>query len=292
METVNIAAYKFIALPDPWAWRAPVRERCNELGLKGTILLAPEGINLFLAGTRAAIDGFLVWLRGDFLFGGRFADLAVKESHSARQPFSRMLVKIKKEIITMRQPTIRPDSAPRAPAVAPATLKSWLDQGHDNAGRPIVLLDTRNAFEVEVGTFDGARQFGIAHFGEFPEAVRRHADELRDATIVTFCTGGIRCEKAALHMQSIGLEHTFQLDGGILGYFENVGGAHWRGECFVFDDRVALDPQLRETSTRQCYACRAVITPEAQQDPRYVPGLSCPACAQAEPPAQPGNSPF
>ncbi len=279
MNILNIAAYQFVALPDVAEWRAPVKTRCVELGLKGTILLTPEGINLFLAGAPQSISDFLTWLRNDALFEGKFSRLTVKESYSDRQPFNRMLVKLKKEIITMRHPTIRPDNQ-RAPAITPQQLKQWLDQGHDDQGREIVLLDTRNAFEVEVGTFEEAREFNIHHFGEFPQAIQQTADSLRDKTVVTFCTGGIRCEKAVLYMQEIGMDNVLQLDGGILKYFEDVGGAHWRGDCFVFDDRVALNPQLKETSTRQCYACRAVVTAEEQQDARYVPGQSCPKCAE------------
>lgn len=278
MHIVNIAAYKFVSLPDHAAWRTPVKTRCVELDLKGTILLTPEGINLFLAGAEQSIADFLGWLRRDALFAGKFSDLVVKESRSDRQPFSRMLVKLKKEIITMRHPMIRPE-AERAAAIAPRQLKQWLDQGHDDAGRAVVLLDTRNAFEVEVGSFNDAQEFNLHHFGEFLEAVQQAADALRDKTVVTFCTGGIRCEKAALYMHEIGLPNVLQLDGGILKYFEDVGGDHWHGDCFVFDDRVALDPQLRETSTRQCYACRAVVTAEDQADARYVPGVSCPSCA-------------
>ena len=277
MSFVNVAAYKFIALPGHAAWREPIKTRCVALGLKGTILLAPEGINLVLAGSHQGIGEFLDWLRGAPLFEGRFTDLAAKESRSDRQPFNRMLVKLKKEIIAMRHPTIRPQ-ARRAAAISPAQLKTWLDRGRDDAGREIVLLDTRNAFEVDLGSFAGALDLKIAHFGEFPAAVAKAAENLREKTVVTFCTGGIRCEKAALYMQEIGLADVVQLDGGILGYFEAVGGAHWRGDCFVFDDRVALDPGLNETSTRQCYACRAVVGLHEQRDPRYVPGQSCPRC--------------
>jgi len=278
MNIVNIAAYHFVAMPDYAEWREPVKARCTGLGLKGTVLLSPEGINLFLAGTAEGVDAFVAWLRSDPLFGARLATLEVKRSRSAQQPFNRMLVKLKREIITMRHPMIRPEAG-RAPAVDATTLRSWLDQGHDDAGRPLVLLDTRNAFEVELGTFENARELDIGHFSEFPDAVKAIADELRNKTVVSFCTGGIRCEKAALFMEEAGIENVLQLDGGILKYFELEGGAHWQGECFVFDHRVALDPELRETATKQCFACRAVVTPMQQRDPRYVPGKSCPACA-------------
>lgn len=251
MQIVNIAAYKFVGIADLESWRDLLKERCYHFDLKGTIVLAPEGINLFLAGPRTAIDAFLTFLRHDELFGQRFTDLDVKDSYSAKQPFKRMVVRIAAEIITMRHPMIRP-AAERAPVVAPQTLKSWLDKGHDDEGREIVLLDTRNAFEVEIGTFVGAVDFGIERFSEFPEALRKstsslHSD-LKEKTIVSFCTGGIRCEKAALFMRELDLPHVFQLDGGILRYFEQVGGEHWRGECFVFDERVAVDPALRQTT--------------------------------------------
>jgi UPF0176 protein len=280
MDVVNIAAYKFVDLPEILAWRAPLREHCVAAGLKGTILLAPEGINLFLAGSAAGVDGFLGYLRGDALFRGAFSDLEAKRSLSERQPFRRMLVRIKKEIITMRRPTLRP-AGQRAPAVDASTLKRWLDQGRDDAGRPIVLLDTRNRFEVDLGTFENAITLELAHFGEFPEVLGRReasAPFLSDARVVTFCTGGIRCEKAALYLQEEGVADVVQLDGGILKYFEQVGGAHWRGECFVFDDRVALDANLAQTATRQCYACRSVLSAADQSDARYIPGKSCPHC--------------
>lgn len=247
---VNIAAYKFVAIPDPHAWLDLLRERCHDLELKGTIILAPEGINLFLAGKRENINTFMEFLGSEPTFAGRFSNLPVKESFSGSKPFGRMVVRAAKEIITMRHPMIQPEAG-RAPSVDAHTLKKWLDQGHDDQGRPVVMLDTRNGFEVEVGTFVGALDFGIEKFSQFPEVIKNAAaDEnlgLKDKTIVSFCTGGIRCEKAALYLQEIDLKHVYQLEGGILKYFEEVGGAHYQGECFVFDERVALDPQLKET---------------------------------------------
>ncbi len=270
---VNIAAYKFVTFDDTEAMRPQYQAICKELGLKGTILLTPEGINLFLSGPREKIDQFLAWLRSD----ARFADIEVKESYSEEQSHKRMLVKLKKEIITMRMPLIKPELG-RAPAVAPATLKRWLDQGHDDQGKPVVMVDTRNAFEVDVGTFDNTVDYRIAKFTEFPEVIAAHKDELADKTVVTFCTGGIRCEKAAIHMQNIGYENVYQLEGGILKYFEDVGGAHYKGDCFVFDYRTALNPKLEPTVTVQCFACRAVVTPRQQLSPDYVYGVSCPHC--------------
>ena len=275
---VNIAAYKFVTFDNIEAMRPQYQALCHELGLKGTILLTPEGINLFLSGPRSQIDRFLAWLRSD----ARFVDIDVKESYSEEQSHKRMLVKIKQEIITMRMPLIKPELG-RAPAVAPTTLKRWLDQGHDDNGKPVVMVDTRNAFEVDVGTFNDTIDYRIARFTEFPQAIAANRDALADKTVVTFCTGGIRCEKAAIHMQNIGYDSVYQLEGGILKYFEDVGGAHYTGDCFVFDYRTALNPQLEPTVTVQCFACRAVVTPRQQLDPRYVYALSCPRCAPTEP---------
>lgn len=251
MQIHNIAAYKFVALPDREILRPVLLERCEELGLKGTILLAEEGINFNLAGSEGATRAILAFLRDEARFAGRFADLDIKESVSGKQPFGKMIVRMPKEIITMRHPMIRPEGG-RAPAVDPATLKLWLEQGHDDEGREIVLIDTRNDYEVNIGTFEGALDFGIEIFSQFPDAVRKAASDpvqkLEEKTVVTFCTGGVRCEKAALFMNELNLKRVYQLDGGILNYFEKVGGDHWKGECFVFDERVAVDPELRPTS--------------------------------------------
>ena len=240
MNTIlNIAAYKFVPLPDASALRLQLQERAMALQLKGTVLLAAEGINLFLAGASAPVRSFIAHLHAD----ARFADIVPKESWSAQQPFRKMLVKVKHEIIRMNHPAIRPADG-RAPAVTAATLKRWLDQGFDDAGRPVVTLDTRNAFEVDHGTFEGAIDWRIAKFTEFPQALMAHQAALQGKTVVSFCTGGIRCEKAAILMREAGLEHVYQLEGGILKYFEETGGAHYRGRCFVFDEREALGADL------------------------------------------------
>ncbi len=282
MDIVNIAGYKFVDLHEFRSWREPIATRCRELSLRGTILLSSEGINLFLAGSAAAIDAVLEFLTGDARFGGSFADLEVKRSLSERQPFRRMLVRLKKEIITMGCAHIRP-AAGRAPAVGAATLARWLNAGHDDEGRAVALLDTRNEFEIALGSFDGAHSLRIDHFSEFADAARQFVAQpsldLEKTTVVTFCTGGIRCEKAALLLQELAVPHVAQLDGGILKYFEQVGAAHYHGDCFVFDDRVALNDRLSETATTQCYACRSVVTQNEQSDVRYVRGKSCPHCA-------------
>jgi UPF0176 protein len=237
-SVLNVSGYLFTRIDDPHGLRSILRDRAVAAGLKGTILLAEEGINLFLAGEADAVRGFATQLRRD----PRFAELTVKDSWSVTQPFRRMLVKVKREIIRMDRPTIRPEGG-RAPAVDPATLRRWLDRGSDDHGREVVLLDTRNAFEVDYGSFIGALDWRIDRFTRFPDAAASHRDDLRGKTVVSYCTGGIRCEKAALHLREEGID-AFQLDGGILGYFSAVGADHWTGECFVFDEREALRPDL------------------------------------------------
>lgn len=271
---VNISAYKFITFDDTEAKKPEFLAFCKDHNLLGTIILSPEGINMFLSGYREEIDAYMDWLHAD----PRFADVVAKESLSSSQPFTRMLVKIKPEIITMKHPLIKPENG-RAPVVESQTLKRWLDQGHDDNGKPVIMVDTRNAFEVDVGTFDNTLDYRITKFTEFPQVIADNKENLNDKTIVTFCTGGIRCEKAAIYMKDIGYNDVYQLEGGILKYFEEVGGAHYTGDCFVFDYRTALNPQLEETETVQCFACRAVVTPREQLSPDYVQGKSCPHCA-------------
>lgn len=236
----NIAAYLFVTIEDISGLRSHWLATCQALALKGTILIAPEGINLFLAGRDADIQAFLSEVRAD----ARFAALQVKVSYSEHQPFRRMWVKAKKEIITMKRPLIRPEAG-RAPAVEARTLARWLAAGHDDENRPVVLMDTRNAFEVDFGSFNNAINYRISKFSELPDIVEHNRSEFDGKTVVTFCTGGIRCEKAAIVMQQSGYERVYQLDGGILKYFEDVGQAHYHGTCFVFDERESLDAQLQ-----------------------------------------------
>jgi len=238
---LNIAAYHFVSIAQPAEFAQVLHDRAEAAALRGTILVAGEGINLFLAGEDAALDGFLEALRED----ARFADLIVKRSHSQAQPFGRLKTKVKPEIISFRRDNASPLSDGRAPIVEPHTLARWLDRGFDDAGKPVVMLDTRNREEFGYGTFTGALTLPIDNFTDLPAALEPHRDTLRDATVVSFCTGGIRCEKAAVWMQADGMQNVLQLDGGILGYFEQVGGRHYDGRCFVFDGRIALDPQLQ-----------------------------------------------
>ena len=238
---LNIAAYRFVAIDDADVLAARLHARLSSDGLRGSVLVAPEGVNLFLAGDAPTLRAFLDWLRTD----PRFAGLRAKESWSASVPFARLKVKRKDEIIAFRREGTSPVESERAPAVDPPMLARWIAQGRDDDGRRLVLLDTRNREEVAHGTFAGALALPIDNFTHLPDALAPHADALRDATVVGFCTGGIRCEKAVAWMRGNGFDHTLQLDGGILNYFEQVGGAGYEGDCFVFDQRVALDPALR-----------------------------------------------
>jgi len=267
-KIVNIAAYKFVALPDLRMLRARLLALCKSWELKGTILLSAEGLNLFVAGAADRIDLLLAELRS---WPG-LADLQLKVSHTEHQPFSRMLVRIKKEIIAFGVVGIDPAQR-TSPKLAAKELKQWLDEG-----RPVTLLDTRNSYEVKLGTFKQARAIGIEHFRDFPDAVRKLPPAMKEQTIVMFCTGGIRCEKAGPFMEREGFKNIFQLEGGILKYFEDCGGAHYDGECFVFDQRVGLDPSLQETESLQCFRCQTPLSATDQTDPRYVPGQGCPYC--------------
>ena len=238
-ETLNICAYKFVHLDDIEALRERLSAQAQAGGLRGTVLLAAEGINLFLAGPSTALRAFVAQLRAD----ARFADLVPQECWSDAPPFRRLQVKVKREIIRMNHPAIQPGQG-RAPAVDAATLARWLAAGHDDTGRPVVTLDTRNAFEVDQGRFTGSLDWRLARFSDFPQALAAHRHELSGKTVVSYCTGGIRCEKAALLMREAGIEHVLQLDGGILKYFELAGGQHFEGDCFVFDARETLSPAL------------------------------------------------
>ena len=271
-EFINIAAYKFVDLDDLTKRKSELLPFCKSLGLKGTILLSREGINLFLAGTRESVSEFLTHIHAQ----PEFSDLEIKESVSDYQPFSRMLVRLKKEIISMGVKSIQP-LRKTSPKISASRLKQWLDEGKD-----VTLLDVRNDYEVEIGTFENAVPVGIDHFRSFPEATERLPDEMKSKPIVMFCTGGIRCEKAGPLMEQEGFKEVYQLDGGILKYFEECGGDHYNGDCFVFDKRVAVDSSLDETEIEQCYACQSVVSAEEQNSDKYNPPHYCPNCYRTD----------
>lgn len=244
-DILNISCYKFVPLPDAQQLRELLADRAAQWALKGTVLLAEEGINFFLAGPAQAVHGWVSALRTDV----RFADVAPKESWSSTVPFRKMRVVVKPEIIRMDYPAIRPANG-RAPAVKPADLQRWLAQGHDDAGRPVVTLDTRNDYEVDEGAFTGAIDWRIRKFTEFPAQLRAHKADLAGKTVVSYCTGGIRCEKAAILMQDEGIENVYQLEGGILKYFEETDGTGYQGSCFVFDERRVVNDSLQKTELK------------------------------------------
>jgi UPF0176 protein len=252
MRFLNVSTYRFVEIDDPHALRDRLAASAAAAGLKGTILVAREGLNLFVAGEPAALRG---WVAAALHADPRFAGLATKDSFSDAPPFRRLKVKVKDEIIRMNRPAIRPQ-ARRAPALAPAVLARWLAQGHDDDGRPLALLDTRNGFEVDAGTFAGAHDWRLRKFSDFPAAFDARRAELEGRTIVSFCTGGIRCEKAALYMAERGRPDALQLEGGILGYFAATGGATpgWTGGCFVFDERRTVDADLAPGEPPPCEA--------------------------------------
>lgn len=230
MQILNIAGYKFTKLSGLTELQHSFQEFCSQQALKGTILLSEEGININLAGTVTAINAFKAYLHAASVFAG----MTFHESYSDTQPFRHLKIKVKKEIITLRQPEVKAVET-RAPSITPEELKQWLEEKRD-----VTLLDTRNDFEVKYGTFNGAINLHLNHFGELPEAIQQLNS---NKPVVMFCTGGIRCEKAALYMKNHGFPEVYQLDGGILGYFARVGADHYSGECFVFDERVSLKPE-------------------------------------------------
>lgn len=272
-EVINLSCYKFATLEGLEELRLRLQEATMAYGLKGTILLAPEGINFFLAGTRPQLAAVLEIIRGV----PGLADVAPKESPSSDQPFKRMLVKIKKEIIAFGVEGVDPARRP-AEKISARQLKQWLDEG-----RPVTLLDTRNDYEVRMGTFKGAVIPHIWNFRDFPAAVEKLPAELKTQPVVMFCTGGIRCEKAGPFLAMQGYTDVLQLDGGILKYFEEVGGAHYEGECFVFDERVGVGPDLRETGSVICFHCQMPLTVEDQQRPDYVYEKTCRHCVDGKP---------
>lgn len=265
---VNIAGYRFVDLPDRDSLRQPMIDACASSQLRGTILLAHEGINFFLAGDEQGIETFLSFLDQDV----RFLDIPLKRSHTTYQPFNRMNVRLKQEIISIGMDEVKPAEF-TGETIAPNEFKQWLDEG-----KSVTVLDTRNDYEIRLGTFENAVDLDITSFRAFPAAIEALPEDIKDTPVVMFCTGGIRCEKASVVMLEAGFKDVRQLEGGILGYFEQVGGAHWNGDCFVFDHRVALTPELEESDAVQCFACRQPLSMEEQESPDYVVEVSCPYC--------------
>tara|TARA_B100000925_G_scaffold291003_1_gene277646 strand:- start:1198 stop:2058 length:861 start_codon:yes stop_codon:yes gene_type:complete len=264
---VNIAGYRFIDLPDRDELRAPFLEICLELELKGTVLLSPNGINFFVAGTHESIEQYVSFLEGD----ERFQGISLHISYSEYQPFKRMLVRLKNEIISLGMDEIKPAER-KGQYIQPKEFKKWLDEGKE-----VMILDTRNDYELRVGTFENAIDLDIKSFREFPEATKK-LEQDKTTPVVMFCTGGIRCEKASVVMENQGWENVYQIKGGILGYFKECGGAHWNGDCFVFDKRVSVNPELEESDHVLCFKCRNPLSVEEQKSEDYVIEQYCPYC--------------
>lgn len=266
---ITVAAmYRFARFDDPPALRGPLLATCEAHGIKGTLLLAREGINGTIAGTSEAIGAVLDHIRAL----PDCADIEVKYSTADAMPFHRMKVRLKREIVTMGQPDIDPLDVGHY--VAPADWNALIDSPDT------IVIDTRNAYEVKVGSFAGAIDPATSSFSEFPDWFRANRDALADKKVAMFCTGGIRCEKATAFLKAEGITDVFHLKGGILKYLEEVPPAdsRWQGECFVFDERVAVGHGLAPGSHGLCRACRMPVSPEDRQSPLYEEGVSCPAC--------------
>ena len=267
---VNIAGYRFIDLDDRDKLRQPFRYVCEKLNLKGTILLSKNGINFFLAGKQDSIDSYIEFLESD----DRFIGIPLKISYTDYQPFRRMLVRLKKEIIALGMDEIRPLDY-TGENIKPLEFKKILDNGEE-----VIIVDTRNEYETRVGVFENAIDLNLSTFKDFPKAIQNLPEEYKKKQIVMYCTGGIRCEKASVVMMNAGFENVKQLEGGILGYFEETDGSYWKGDCFVFDQRVAVDTDLNETEYSMCFACREPLTREQRRSSNYKLDSYCPYCVE------------
>jgi len=268
-EFVVAALYHFARLDDFRDKQAPLLALCESQDIRGTLLLAQEGVNGTISGSRQGIDAVLAWLRAD----PRLQGLEHKESFSDRHPFVRLKIKLKKEIVTLGVPFVDP-TAVVGTYVAPSEWNALI-QDPD-----VIVIDTRNDYEVAIGSFEGAIDPHTQTFRQFPQYVAEQLDPAKHKKVAMFCTGGIRCEKASSYMRQQGFAEVYHLKGGILKYLEEVPAEEslWRGECFVFDERVGVTHGLAEGVAELCYGCRRAITPEDKLAPGYEDGISCPAC--------------
>ena len=270
---LTAALYKFVSLPNFKALQAPLLAACQSNHIKGTLLLAEEGINGTIAGLPDDVHRLLHFLRTDPLFENKLSDLEHKESFANEHPFYRMKVKLKKEIVTLGVQGVSPTKKVGT-YVKPEDWNALISDPD------VVLIDTRNDYEVDIGTFKGAIDPKTTTFREFPEYVAKHFDKTKHKKVAMFCTGGIRCEKASSYMMDQGFEEVFHLQGGILKYLETVPESQslWQGECFVFDQRVAVKHNLEVGEFDQCFACRHPLSPAEMLSVQYVAGVSCPHC--------------
>ena len=269
-SVVNIAGYKFEPLVDQIDLVSLYQKKCDELELKGTMLVSKNGINFSLAGTQQATDTIIAFLEED----NRFINIPLKVTYSETQPFRRMKVRLKKEIISLGRKDINPREL-TGERISPQDLKNLLDNKED-----VLVLDTRNEYETRVGKFENAIDLNLDTFRDFPKAIESLPEEYKDKQIVMYCTGGIRCEKASAVMMKAGFADVKQLEGGVLDYFKETGGAYWEGDCFVFDERVALDTELNETDYIYCYICREPLSAEEKASPDFKINEYCPYCVK------------
>ncbi len=267
-SVVNIAGYKFEPLENPVDLVRMYQQKCDELKLKGTMLISKNGINFSLAGTQQAIDTIITFLEED----NRFINIPLKVTYSETQPFRRMKVRLKKEIISLGRKDINPREL-TGERISPQDFKNLLDNKED-----VLVLDTRNEYETRVGKFENAIDLNLDTFRDFPKAIESLPEEYKDKQIVMYCTGGIRCEKASAVMMKAGFADVKQLEGGVLDYFKETGGKYWNGDCFVFDERVALDTDLNETEYIYCYICREPLSAEEKASPDFKINEYCPYC--------------
>ena len=270
---LTTAMYHFVRLPYYKKLREPLLNFCVSQSIKGTLLLADEGINGTVAGSEKSIHAFLDFLKNDPFFDSNFKNLSHKESWSDQHPFYRMKVKLKKEIVTLGVPGVSPTKMV-GQYVKPQDWNKIISDPE------VILIDTRNDYEYSIGTFKNAINPKTSTFREFPEYVKTHLDPKKHKKVAMFCTGGIRCEKASSYMMSEGFDEVYHLEGGILKYLEEVGPEKslWQGECFVFDQRVAIKLGLEVGNYDQCYACRYPLSQEDMKSEKYTPGISCPHC--------------
>lgn len=270
MDPIVVAAlYRFVRLADAQALREPLLEQMRLHGVRGTLLLADEGINGTIAGSRVGVDAVLGWIKSD----DRLSALTHKESYAQEMPFRRTKVKLKREIVTMGVEGIDPEHA----AGTYVKPKDWNALIEDP---DVTVVDTRNGYEVELGTFEGAVNPQTDSFRAFPEYAQQQLDPKQNKKVAMFCTGGIRCEKATAYLKQIGFDEVYHLEGGVLKYLEEVPAeeSKWRGECFVFDERVSVGHGLAPGPYALCYACRMPIRDEQMQSEHYRKGVSCPRC--------------
>ncbi len=268
LEFLNVAGYKFEPLENLDSLIPEFQNKCDELSLKGSVYLSPNGINFSIAGTEKNIDTYIEFMEED----SRFRDIPLKKTFSETQPFRRMKVRLKKEIISLGRDDINPREL-TGDYISPRELFEMYETKED-----VIVLDTRNEYETRVGLFENAVDLQLDTFRDFPSAIETLPEEYKDKQIVMYCTGGIRCEKASAVMMKAGFSDVKQLEGGVLDYFKETGGAYWNGDCFVFDERVALDKELKETEYIYCYICREPLSAEEKASPDFKINEYCPYC--------------